>query len=221
MKKRTKILYFAIAASFPLMLSFQNCAKNAGQMQEAADSSTAGSKSIGAPVNSDDIPYNKVYAYDESNNPVALSEDSSSKGSDVHIQIEDPAIEHERDIQEAIVKCSQLNQGIKDMPAILVVEGSPALPEINVAGLRGSKVLSPADFDGRDQIASISNSYGTIVLCNLEVEKIFRTGGKIIAVDSRIGKITSHFGSIDLVNASAVFEASNIKVYRTLFQTTA
>lgn len=212
MRKRTKIVYFAIAASFPLMLSFQNCAKNAGQMQDAATSAEgSGAKSVAAPVNSDLLPYNKEISFDESNNPIAGSGDSSSKSSgEVRIQIEDPALEHQRDLDMAVEKCEEAAQLPVTVPDVADTS------EINVTGLRGVKVLSRADFDNRTDIKSITNSYGTLILCGLDVDEIYRTGGKIIAVGTVINKITSHFGNLDLLNSSAVIDASNIKLYRSL-----
>lgn len=209
MKNRTRLVYIAIAASFPLMMSFQNCAQKAGQTQDAASSAGTGSQSIAAPVNSDLLPFNQEISFDESNNPVAGPSGSSSKSSgDVRIQIEDPAIEHQRDLDMALQKCDEAAQ----LP--VSVQQNPSTSPIDVVGLRGIKVLSRADFDGRIDIRSLSNSYGTLILCGLDIDEVSRTGGKVIAVGTTIKKMSAHYGNIDLLNSSAIIDASNIRLYR-------
>lgn len=210
------------------MISFQNCAQ---KLDSQNTTSSVASNLKLPPVNSDELPMNKEFNIDENNNPIVNEADGQSNVSnDVNIQIEDREQERIKDINEAIAACKKL--------APVIIVGDTDVTEINpqntinpknttnpraqiaivkkeISGLRGDKVLSPADFYGDSEIKSISNSYGRIILCNLAVDEVYKTGGKIIAVNSSIKKVTSHFGTIDLVDGSAVIDASNVKIYRT------
>ena len=202
------------------MISFQNCAQ---KLDSQNTTSSVASNLKLPPVNSDQLPMNTEFNIDENNNPIVNEADGQSNVSnDVSIQIEDREQERIKDINEAVAACKKL------APALVVDDTTEVNPQNTIdpraqitivkkeiAGLRGDIILSPDDFYGDREIKSISNSYGRIILCNLAVDEVYKTGGKIIAVNSSIKKVTSHFGTIDLVDGSAVIDASNVKIYRT------
>lgn len=217
MTNRTKFICIAIAASFPLMMTFQNCAPKSTGDSAAFGDSAANAKA--APVVTDDLPLNKEVAIDENNQTGGQASSSSpaegGEGS-VGIQIEDRELEREKDINEAIDACEALAlQPVSDVisPIAKVSEGGLVIEHI-----RGAKVLSPADFGGENHLKRISNAYGKIVLCGLIVDEVIGTGGQLILYNSKINKVLSHHGVIYLVDGSAIIDASNVNVFRTSLQ---
>ena len=219
---RHKILWVLAIASFPVMLSFQNCAKT--QNFQATDVAPELTKSAAAPVDSETLPLNEEVVVDETNNQVSSgggsggstggsSGSGSSEGGEVRYQVEDPGLEHEKDIEEALAACSAIQQNESNNPQPdAILDADSGL--YKVEGLRGNKILSAADFNGQSNIKSISNSFGHLILCGLNIDEVYKTGGKIIAVGTHIKKVTSHYGSIDLLNGSVVVDSSNVKIYR-------
>jgi hypothetical protein len=206
MNNRTKIVVGAIAVGLPAMMFFQNCAPKT-QMVEATD--VAFSKA--APIDSDQLPLNQEVEVDENNNQKSPESSNPSSGEgDVRYGVEDREQERQRDIEDALADCQALALNESQNEA-----GEVSSAPINVEGIRGSKVLSPADFGGAKEINKISNSYGKIVLCDVKVNTIEQSGGKLIMIGSQANLISSFHGTVDLVDGSVVIDASNVKIFRT------
>jgi hypothetical protein len=205
MNNRIKILVGAIAIGLPALIFFQNCAPKA-QMVEAIDVS---SSSKAAPIDSNDLPLNQEFEVDENNNQKYSTHSSPSEDGEVRYGVEDREQERQRDIEEALADCQALALNESQNQS-----GEVSQDPINIKNIRGSKVLSPADFGGAKEINKISNAYGKIVLCDLKVNLIEQSGGKLILIGSEVQKISSHHGTVDLVEGSAVIDASNVKIYR-------
>lgn len=215
MNNRTKVVIAVATAGIPVMLFFQNCAKATNPESLTGNDGVATETVIGksAPIDSNNLPLNQELAFNSKNQQVALaaSEEGAAED-DVGFQVEDREVEREKDIKEALLDCESLalNAEAEGSGGVLPPEGP-----IDVRGIRSSRVLSPADFGGLKKINSISNSYGKIVLCDLEVDLVSQTGGKLILIGSSIKKIISHHGTVDLVDGSAVIDGSNVKIFRT------
>ena len=224
MDKRIKFVIAALAVTLPTMFFFQNCAPKT-QMIETTD--LALSKAA-PPVDSNQLPLNQEVVLDENNNqqssdasnPSSPSDPSSpsapndpasppSEDDGVSYGVQDPEQENKNDIEEALASCQALalnesqNQSgeISDKPIV-------------IKGLRGSNVISPADLGGVKQIDKISNSYGKVVLCDVKVDLVEKSGGKLILIGTQVKKITGFHGRVDILDGSAVIDSSNVKVYR-------
>jgi hypothetical protein len=206
MNNRIKILVGVIAIGLPALIFFQNCAPKA-QMVEAIDVS---SSSKAAPIDSNDLPLNQEFEVDEKNIKKSSNVLNPSDDGEVRYGVEDREEERKRDIEDALAECQALALNESQNPSTDEVSQNP----INIRNIRGSKVLSPTDFGGAKEINKISNAYGKIVLCDLKVNLIEQSGGKLILIGSEVQKISSHHGTVDLVEGSAVIDASNVKIYR-------
>ena len=222
MDNRIKLVVAAVAVTLPTMFLFQNCAPKT-QMIETTD--LVLSKS--APVDSNELPLNQEVEVDENNNQKSPDASNPTEGSpnpgdqspsedsgdDVSYGVEDPAQEHQNDLEEALADCKALalNQSQNE-------SGEISKEPINLKGLRGSKVFSPADFGGAKEINAISNTYGKFVFCDLKVNTIDKSGGKFILIGTDVNKITGFHGRVDLLDGSAVIDASNVKIYRTTLE---
>lgn len=204
MNNRIKIVVSAIAIGLPALMFFQNCAPKT-QMVEVTDMS---SSSKAAPIDSNELPLNQEVEVDENNNQKNPNDSNSTDGGDVRYGVEDREQERQRDIEEALAACQALNESQNQ-------SGEISQDPINVSNLRGSRVLSAADFDGANEINKISNAYGKIVFCNLKVNLIEKSGGKLIFIGSEAEKISSHHGTVDLVDSKVIIDSSNVNIFRT------
>lgn len=205
MNNRIKIVVGAIAVGLPAMMFFQNCAPKT-QMVETTDMAL----SKAAPIDSNQLPLNQEVEVDENNNKKSPDASNPSEDGEVHYGVEDREKERQKDIEEALADCQALalNESQNE-------SGEISQDPIDVKGIRGSKVLSPADFGGAKEINKISGAYGKLVLCDLKVNLVEQSGGKLILIGSEIKKISSYHGTVDLVDGSAVIDASNVKIFRT------
>lgn len=206
MNNRIKIVVGAMALGLPAMMFFQNCAPKA-QMVEVTDVS---SSSKAAPIDSNELPLNQEVEVDENNNKKSQDSSDPSEGGDVRYGVEDREQERQRDIDEALADCQALALNASQNES-----GQVSQDPIEIRNLRGSKVLSPADFGGAREVSKISNAYGKMVLCDLKVNLIEQSGGKIILIGTEVQRISSHHGTVDLVDGSAVIDQSNVKIFRT------
>ena len=220
MDNRMKLVITVLVVTLPAMFLFQNCAPKT-QMIESTDLALS---KVGPPGDSNELPLNQEVVLDENNNqqpsnasnpsdqsnPSAPNDQASPPADDdVSYGVEDPEEEHKNDIEEALVNCQSLALNDSQNQS-----GEISEEPIEVNGLRGSKVLSPADFGGAKHISKISNSYGKVVLCDVKVDLIEKSGGKFILIGTEVKKITGFHGRVDMLDGSAVIDASNVKVYR-------
>ena len=74
---------------------------------------------------------------------------------------------------------------------------------LSASNIYGKHVLSSADFNGNTQIASISNSHGSLTICGLDVETLSNYSGKVTLVNnSKIGLINSLNGRLVVIDGS-------------------
>lgn len=205
MNNRIKIVVGALALGLPAMMFFQNCAPKT-QMVETTDMVS----SKAAPIDSNELPLNQEVEVDENNNQKSPEASNPSQQGDVRYGVEDREEERKRDIEEGLADCQALALNASQNES-----GQVSQDPIEIKNIRGSKVLSPADFGGAKEINKISNAYGKLVLCDLKVNLIEQSGGKIILIGTEVQKISSHHGTVDLVDGSAVIDASNVKIFRT------
>ena len=182
MKIKKAILWISVA-SFPVMLAFQNCAKQTPK----ADSSTPAFNIISS---SADVPPGQDFKYDQSADPAAAAKDPDS----VNIQILDPIAERQADIDEAKVECAK---ALAEAPP----EGVVKTASESVSGYRGLVVLAPRDFGGQTSIDTLSDSYGKIYICGLTVNGIANTGGRLVLINSTVINQIAHRGTIDLIQS--------------------
>lgn len=180
---KSKVVIALAAASFPVMLMFQNCAKQNITAAEVAPTTNFNNISSSA-----DIPPGQDIKYNQRS---ALN--SAAGVQDVSIQILDPIAERQLDIDEAKVDCEAALSASGD--------GSPHTANESVSGYRGKVILAPRDFGGQTSIESISDAYGKIYVCGLTVNKIQNTGGRLVLINSTVISQIEHHGTIDLIKS--------------------
>ncbi len=201
-----KVVVAGLVLSFPTMLLFQNCAnKNSSLSSDVNVSSKLG------PVDSNTLPLNQEITIDENNVP---KESSSAEPEDPNPQVEYQVIDREVERQENISEAMDLCQQALSNHVQSESQTNLSAPPV-ISGVRGTKFISPHDIGGATKIGRIMNSYGKIVLCGVEVDKVESSGGGLILISSKVNQVLSFRGHIDLVDGSAVIENSRVKVFRT------
>ena len=195
---------FVIASaiiSFPVMLMYQNCSKT--QSVEMSDMTLKASS-----IDTGDLPINDPVSVQQpgssstpsSDNdlaggdpmiPSAPSVPSGPSSNDVGYQVQDPVKEMKEDVQAAVAACADLSlqESANDNPTAHYSNDA-------ASGIRGNKVLSKEDFGGNSHIKSISDSFGKVVLCGLQVDSYSDSGGHLILVDSEIASVSTFHGQI-------------------------
>jgi hypothetical protein len=199
---RNKLIIFISLLGLPVMISFQNCSRSQSS-DLVADTSTVSLQPLTS-VNLNQISNNETASIDSNNN---INTDSS-----VNTQIEDPEAEFISDIASAPAACEEhRNQGNSSSSNNGVISEDG----LSIANIKGERVLSPEDFGGQTHISKISNSFGKVILCDLTVDNVERSGGRFILVNSNVGTMNSHYGEIGIYgNSGGNVENSNVVARR-------
>lgn len=182
--KIKKVVIAISVASFPMMLLFQNCAK-----QGAAPTNT-NPVAFNTINSSADVPPGEDFKYDQVADPAEVAQNPDG----VRVQILDPLAERLADIEEAKADCAL---AMAEAPPEGVVKSATE----SVKGFRGKVVLAARDFGGNTSIDTISDSYGKIYICGLTVNGIANTGGRLVMIDSTVINQIAHHGTIDLIHS--------------------
>ena len=182
MKIKKVGLWIAIG-SLPVMIMFQNCAKQTNKVE-------TGAVAVNGISSSADVPPGQDFKYDQNSNPSEAAQNPDS----VNIQILDPIAERQADIDEAKADCAA---ALAESAPVGVVKSANE----SVSGYRGKVVLAPRDFAGQTSIDTLSDSYGKIYICGLTVNGIANTGGRLVLINSTVVNQIAHHGTIDLIKS--------------------
>lgn len=223
MKNRVKLVVLCGLMAFPMMVAFQNCSRTVA-MQVTDE--------VYAKLDTDLLP-NGISEVDQQNpndgsnapsgsdevsqpvdSPVAGGDSGGDSGGDLvsddpqmGTQIEDPNQELQNDIDAAAAECN-VDFDESENAANGVVDGS------SISGIRGKKVVSPANFGGATEIDEISDSYGLLYICNLHVKSVRDTGGRIILANSLVDDLSGHRGDIGVLESRAIIRDSKGKIHK-------
>ena len=230
MKNKAKVLVTVVIVGFPLMFAFQNCARNSAQMQDAASQKTA-SSSLDTNNITDDQPVSinqnapavdpapapsSGPSNDQTSNvvppeqPSALLAPKKDVDSSVSNQVEDP----EQELMDNTAEAPDLCEAHRHESQNSKGNGTLSADGKSISHIRGDKVLSPEDFGGRTEIDTISDAFGKIVLCDLKVKKVEKSGGRLILEHSTVKSISGFRGDCGVSQDSqATIDNSNVTVY--------
>lgn len=218
MRKNSKILILGFILSFPLMALFQNC----GKPYQASSTDLATNAAV---VDTNDLPIGRV-SIDQTSSAATLitSSSASSDDSDARISLDntlvDPRAESLQDIEDAKADCASLESSSSQLQASNLTDvsssGVLSADKKSIAGLSGRNVLSSADFGGNSEIDSISDSFGILVLCGINVKNISNSGGKLILIqNSKVESVTSFYGEIFVIEAArALIGNSKVDIHK-------
>ena len=150
----------------------------------------------------------------EPNDSSSSGDSVSSGGSDsddgqVNTQVEDHAKELKDDVDAGPAECdNDAHESQNDANGVLSEDGN------SITHIRGNKVLSPADFNGATEIDEISDAYGKLTICGLQVKSLVNTGGRIILVGSLVDDLSQHKGDIGVNQSRAIISGSSGKVHK-------
>ncbi len=212
MRRNAKALIILAVLSVPVMVLFQNCGKKIAMTDVDPISK---SSSI---VNTNDLPLGgtqidqigsdgEVFSSDgaDSSGGVPVSGDGSgsvsSGGGTVTIGLPSEEEQENQEIEDSLAACAALQNSSESNN----INGAGVFSEDgkSASNIRGKHVLSSANFNGNTQIDSISNSYGSLTLCGLDVGTLSNYNGKITLVNnSRIRDINSLNGQLVVIDGS-------------------
>jgi hypothetical protein len=225
MKNRVKLVVLCGLMAFPMMVAFQNCSRTvAMQMTDEISgkldsdqlpngisevdqqnpndggSAPSGGDSVSQPVD------NNLPSSDQPSGGDSVQQPSGSEpDSNMNTQVEDPNQELQDDVDAAAAECDyDANESQNDANGVLAGK--------SISHIRGSKILSAADFNGSSEVDQISDAYGKIVLCGLHVKSLSDTGGRIILVNSLVDDLSNHKGDIGILESRAIISDSKGKI---------
>ena len=212
MRRNAKALIILAVLSVPVMALFQNCGKKIAMTEVEPISK---SSSI---VNTNDLPLGDTQIDQigsdgevissggaDSSGGVPVSGDGSgsvsSGGGTVTIGLPSEEKQEDQEIEDSLAACAALQNSSESNningAGVFSADGKSA------SNIRGKHVLSSANFNGNTQIDSISNSYGSLTVCGLDVGTLTNYNGKITLVNnSRIGVINSLNGQLVVIDGS-------------------
>lgn len=209
-RRNAKALIILAVLSVPVMALFQNCGKTIA-MTDVDPMSKASSI-----VNTNDLPLGdtqidqigsdgEVISSGGSDVVPASGDGSGSVSSDGSVSIDLPSEEEqeEQEIEDSLAACAALQNSSESNningAGVFSADGKSA------SNIRGKHVLSSANFNGNTQIDSISNSYGSLTICGLDIGTLSNYNGKITLVNnSKIGVINSLNGQLVIIDGSGV-----------------
>lgn len=206
-KRNVKALIVLTVLCLPVAALFQNCGKV--QNFQMTDESLVSKAS----VNTNDLPSGVTQidqVGDSSGEQSGIGTPQSGTGtgdtqagSGDGVAIDDPSqeVQDELEIEDSLAACAAL-------------ENSSESNNINGAGvfssdfksasnINGKHVLSSKNFNGNNQITSISNSRGALTICGLDVGTLSNYGGKVTLVNSKIEVINSLNGRLVVLEGSS------------------
>lgn len=210
-RRNAKALIILAVLSVPVMALFQNCGKTIA-MTDVDPMSKASSIVDTNNLPLGDSQIDQIGADGEvissggasGSGGVPVSGDSS--GSDIDggsVDIGMPSEEEQQDqeIEDSLAACAALENSSESNningAGVFSADGKSA------SNIRGKHVLSSANFNGNTQIDSISNSYGSLTVCGLDIGTLSNYNGKITLVNnSKIGVINSLNGQLVVIDGS-------------------
>lgn len=212
MRRNAKALIILAVLSVPVMALFQNCGKTIA-MTDVDPVAKASSV-----VNTNDLPIGDSQIDQIGSDGQVISSGgasgsggvpSSGDGSgsvssgDGSVNIGMPSEEEQQDqeIEDSLAACAALQNSASSNningAGVFSADGKSA------SNIRGKHVLSSANFNGNTQIDSISNSYGSLTVCGLDIGTLSNYNGKITLVNnSKIGVINSLNGQLVVIDGS-------------------
>jgi hypothetical protein len=178
--KIKKVGVWIAVATLPLMVMFQNCAKQGVSTEPTSPTFSTISSSA-------DVPPGEDFKFDQ-------APEAASNPDEVRFQILDPIAERLADIEEAKADCAMALS--EQAP-----EGEVKSATESVKGFRGKVVLAPRDFGGNTSFDTLSDAYGKIYICGLTVNGIANTGGRLVLINSTVVNQIAHAGTIDLIQS--------------------
>lgn len=238
MKNKLKLVVISGLMAFPLMVAFQNCSRTVAMqitdeinsakldtdglgngeytVNQPSDGSNDSSgvpddSSVSQPVDNPSSGGDNVSSGGDAGGDSGSSGGGSGSGDnedpEMNTQVEDPIKELNQDIADAPAECDyDANESQNDANGVLSEDGH------SISHIRGSKVLSPADFNGASEVDEISDAYGKIVLCGLHVKALHDSGGRIILVNSEVDDLSQHKGDIGVLESHAIISESKGKL---------
>ena len=208
MRRNAKAIIVAAILSLPVMALFQNC----GKVQSIEATDIEAQLKGAAIVNTNDLPVGDTQI-DQIGGSVGASggavsgstpvsgDSSASGGGSVSIGQPSAEEQEQQEIEDSLAACAALSNSSNSNN----INGSGVFSadHKSVSNVRGKHVLSSADFNGNTQISSISNSFGSLTICGLDVGTLSNYNGKVTLVNnSKIGVINSLNGRLVVIDGS-------------------
>lgn len=212
MRRNAKAIIIVAVLSIPVMALFQNCGKTIA-MTDIDPISKASSI-----VNTNDLPMgdSQVDQISSDGEVISSGGEGSSGGvptsdeSSVSVSSGDSTVttglpseeeQEDQEIQDSLAACAAIenstNSNNVNGAGVFSADGKSA------SNIRGKHTISSADFNGNTQIDSISNSYGSLTVCGLDIGTLSNYNGKITLVNnSKIGVINSLNGQLVVIDGS-------------------
>lgn len=210
-RRNAKSLIILAVLSVPVMILFQNCGKTIA-MTDVDPMSKASSI-----VNTNDLPLGdsqidqigsdgEVISSGGAGSsggvpPTGGSSGSASDGGTVSTGMPSEEEQEDQEIEDSLAACAALQNSSESNningAGVFTADGKSA------SNIRGKHVLSSANFNGNTQIDSISNSYGSLTICGLDIGTLTNYSGKITLVNnSKIGVVNSLNGQLVVIDGS-------------------
>ena len=216
-RRNVKVLIILTVLSVPIMTLFQNC----GKTQAISISDVQTSSKANPVVDTNELPMGDsqidqipdvapVSGVGSGVGTVGApaSGDGSGAGSrvgsgDGSVSIGMPSEEEQeaQEIEDSLAACAALQNSSNSNN----VNGAGVFSSDHksASNIRGKHVISSANFKGNTQIDSISNSYGSLTVCGLDIGTLSNYRGKITLVNnSKIGVINSLNGQLVIIDGS-------------------
>lgn len=218
-RRNAKALIVLAVLSVPVMALFQNCGKTVAMTDVDPMSK------VSSIVNTNDLPVGDTQVDQIGSDGEVISSGGapasgdgsvssdggvSSGGGSVTIGMPSEEEQQEQEIQDSLAACAAL-QNSSDSNNINGA-GTFSADGKSASNIRGKHVLSSANFYGNTQIDSISNSYGSLTICGLDIGTLSNYNGKITLVNnSKIDVINSINGQLVIIDGSGA-KLQNSKV---------
>ena len=213
MRRNAKALIILAVLSLPVMALFQNCGKTIAMTD--VDPVLKSS----AVVNTNDLPMGNTQIDQIGSESAVITSGggsggtpasgdvsaggtgSSGGGGTVTIGMPSEEEQQDQEIEDSLAACAALQNSSNSNN--INGAGVFSADHKSASNIRGKHTISSANFNGNTQIDSISNSFGSLTICGLDVGTLSNYSGKITLVNnSKIGVVNSLNGQLVVIDGS-------------------